>query len=100
MSSKDPFDPPVIDPGYLKEDEDVRTMVAAIKRARSLVNETEAFKSFQTEELPDLLLGKIASTEEEYEELLKKAMISLMDPVRFIESTLISFNCFTDLVCL
>jgi choline dehydrogenase len=77
LRSSDPFDPPLIDPGYLSDEDDVRVLLHGVRLARRLL-ETSALKPLVREEM---LPGAGAQTDEELTAVLRAKAHTLYHPV-------------------
>ncbi|XP_044581263.1 glucose dehydrogenase [FAD, quinone]-like [Cotesia glomerata] len=51
LQSKNPFDPPIFNPNYFENEQDLKTLVRGIKKALEIA-ETEAFKKYNATLLP------------------------------------------------
>jgi choline dehydrogenase len=77
LRSSNPFEPPLIDPGYLSDEDDVRVLLHGVRLARRLL-ETSALKPFVGEEL---LPGTGAQSDEELTAVLRAKAHTLYHPV-------------------
>jgi choline dehydrogenase len=77
LRSGDPFEPPLIDPGYLSDEDDLRVLLHGVRLARRLL-ETSALKPLVLEEL---LPGKEAQTDEELAAVVRAKAHTLYHPV-------------------
>ncbi len=77
LRSHDPFEPPMIDPGYLSDDDDLRVLLHGVRLARRLL-ETSALKPVVLEEL---LPGVEAQTDEELAGVVRAKAHTLYHPV-------------------
>jgi choline dehydrogenase len=68
LASADPFEMPLLDPNYLREPEDARRLVTALKIGRELL-ETEAFAEWGVEEVTP---GPSVSTDEQIGQFVRE----------------------------
>jgi choline dehydrogenase len=77
LRSSDPFDPPLIDPGYLSNEDDLRVLLYGVRLARGLL-ETSALRPLVRDEL---LPGAGVQTDEELTAVLRAKAHTLYHPV-------------------
>ncbi len=77
LRSSDPFDPPLIDPGYLSDEDDVRVLLHGVRLARRLL-ETSALRPLVRQEL---LPGAGVQADEELTAVLRAKAHTLYHPV-------------------
>jgi choline dehydrogenase-like flavoprotein len=76
LSSANPFEPPIIDPNFLGEPEDLEAMVAGFKITRSLMD-TPALRSLRTR---DLFTEQVES-DDDIREVLRERVDTVYHPV-------------------
>ena len=77
LRSADPFDDPVIDPGYLSNDEDVEDVVACVRHARRIAG-TDALSAYRKEEF---IPGADVQSDEEVLAFVEETAASGYHPV-------------------
>ncbi|MCH7639587.1 MAG: choline dehydrogenase [Bacteroidetes bacterium] len=77
LHSADPFAPPAIEPNYLTEPADVKTLVAGLRLAREIVSRS-AYDSYRGEELTP---GPNVRTDAELEDYIRETSETLYHPV-------------------
>lgn len=77
LRSRDPLEPPLIDPGYLSDEDDLRVLLHGVRLARRLL-ETSALRPVVVEEL---LPGKEAQTDDELAAVVRAKAHTLYHPV-------------------
>jgi choline dehydrogenase len=75
IRSANPFDPPVIQPNFLSEDEDLQILVSGIKKALEVLN-ANAFSPYRKS-----MLAPVDQTEQGITEHIKKAVETVYHPV-------------------
>jgi len=74
LKSRDPFDLPIINPNYLDHNDDVETLIAGLQLLEKLTD-TETFKKYQMELLPDAYnCPGLKTNSKEYYECTIRAM--------------------------
>ncbi|WP_237724540.1 GMC family oxidoreductase [Pseudomonas aeruginosa] len=77
LKSANPLQPPLIDPNYLSDHEDIKTMIAGIKIGRAILQAPSMAKHFKHEVVP----GQAVKTDDEIIEDIRRRAETIYHPV-------------------
>ncbi|KSR18223.2 GMC family oxidoreductase [Pseudomonas aeruginosa] len=77
LKSANPLQPPLIDPNYLSDHEDIKTMIAGIKIGRAILQAPSMAKHFKHEVVP----GQAVKTDDEIIEDIRRRVETIYHPV-------------------